>query len=46
MNLYKHIMNIRMSFLYPLGWAFVLGTALGAGYVIGVAIELRRCVAG
>lgn len=24
-------------------FAFVLGAALGVGYVIGVAIELRRC---
>lgn len=43
MNIYTWFMNLRTPYLYPWGWAFVLGAALGVGYVIGVAIELRRC---
>ena len=43
MEIYKRIASFRTPFLYPRGWAFVLGAALGVGYAIGVAIELRRC---
>ena len=43
MGIYKRITNFQTPLLYPWGWAFVLGAALGIGYAIGVAIELRRC---
>lgn len=43
MGIYKRLMIFRTPFFYPWGWAFVLGAALGVGYAIGVAIELRRC---
>lgn len=46
MGIYKRLTNIRTPLLYPWGWAFVTGVALGVGYAIGVAIELRRCAAG
>ena len=42
MGVYKRIASFRTPFLYPWGWAFVLGI----GYAIGVAIELRRCTGG
>lgn len=42
-QIYKRIASFRTPFLYPWGWAFVLGAALGIGYAISVAIELRRC---
>lgn len=43
MGIYKRLTNIRTPILYPLGWAFVIGAALGIGYAIGVMLELRRC---
>ena len=43
MGIYKRIASFRTPFLYPWGWAFVIGAALGIGYAIGMAIELRRC---
>ena len=43
MGIYKRLTNIRTPLLYPWGWAFLIGVALGIGYAIGVAIELRRC---
>lgn len=43
MNIYTRFMNLRTPYLYPWGWAFVIGGAFGIGYAIGVAIELRRC---
>ncbi len=46
MGIYKRIANFRAPFLYPWGWAFLIGVALGIGYAIGVAIELRRCTGG
>lgn len=39
----ERIASFRTPLLYPWGWAFVIGTALGVGYAIGVGIELRRC---
>lgn len=46
MDIYKRIMNYRTPIFYPWGWAFILGAALGVGYVIGVALEIRRCMLG
>ena len=46
MGIYKRLMIFRTPFLYPWGWAFLIGVALGIGYAIGVAIELRRCTGG
>ena len=43
MEIYKRLMNFRTPFFYPWGWAFLIGVALGIGYAIGMAIELRRC---
>lgn len=43
MGIYKRLMNFRTPFFYPLGWAFLIGAALGIGYAIGVMLELRRC---
>ena len=43
MGIYKRLTKIRTPLLYPMGWAVVIGAALGVGYAIGVALELRRC---
>lgn len=46
MGIYKRVMNYQTPIFYPWAWAFILGAALGVGYVIGVALEIRRCMVG
>lgn len=46
MGIYKRIASLHTPFLYPWGWAFILGAALGVGYAVGVALEIRCCMLG
>ena len=45
MNIYTWFMNLRTPYLYPWGWAFVIGGAFGVGYAAGLILRLGQCAA-
>lgn len=38
-------LNLRTPYLYPWGWAFVIGGAFGVGYAAGLILRLGQCAA-